>query len=351
MVKELEASLGSEVFSAENNHISCIGHVINLVVQTAIVAGLKAQAPENTDSSDDNDTTETESSASILKSLRSGIRAIRSSPTRRKQYIEFCTNATRKLKLIQLPLDVRTRWDSMYNMLWIAHKQRVAYNKMTMHVNGLSDYFLSDNDWEFIDQLQQFFAPFIAFQKKMSAQKYPTINKAAHPSIKEAAAHAFEKLKKYYSKATQPWSYVGWPEEWIRNAKQQVENEWAKYMPESEQQRLNTSIDVDNGDYKPRTIEEDALAAYLEERQRPAVDKLQFWKGREEAAGGLKDGKPQPLYAMVRFKAGYSGKFNNVFEEELKQEKIKNNNDKAADSETVERNLEEQLIEETLEEI
>lgn len=60
MAKELEASLGSEVFSAENNHISCIGHVINLVVQTAIVAGLKAQAPENTDSSEDNDITEAE---------------------------------------------------------------------------------------------------------------------------------------------------------------------------------------------------------------------------------------------------------------------------------------------------
>ncbi|KAG2219464.1 hypothetical protein INT45_008112 [Circinella minor] len=49
---------------------------------------------------------------------------------------------------------------------------------MTMHVNGLSDYFLSDNDWEFINQLQQFFLPFIGFQKKMPAQKYPTINKA-----------------------------------------------------------------------------------------------------------------------------------------------------------------------------
>ena len=110
--------------------------------------------------------------------MRSGIHAIRSSPTRREQYIEFCINATPKLKPIQLPLDVRTRWDSTYNMLWIAHKQRVAYNKMTMHVNGLADYLLSDNDWEFIDQLQQFFAPFIAFQKKMSAQKYPTINKA-----------------------------------------------------------------------------------------------------------------------------------------------------------------------------
>lgn len=193
------------------------------------------------------------------------------------------------------------------------------------------------------------------------------------------------------------WSYVGWPEEWIRNAKQQVEDEWAKYMPESEQQRLNTSIDVDDGDYEPRTIEEDALASYLEERQRPAVDKLRFWKGREEAAGGLKDGKPQPLYAMVRrylavpassvpsercfsraalfiptqrnrlepqalkesvlidswvrFKAGYSGEFNDVFEEEMKQDKIKNNKNKAVDSETVERNLEEQLIEERLEEI
>ncbi|KAI9243209.1 hypothetical protein BDA99DRAFT_566804 [Phascolomyces articulosus] len=44
---DLESTLGEEVFSAANNHIPCIGHVINLVVQAAIVGGLKAQAPEN----------------------------------------------------------------------------------------------------------------------------------------------------------------------------------------------------------------------------------------------------------------------------------------------------------------
>ncbi|KAG2215584.1 hypothetical protein INT45_006816 [Circinella minor] len=58
----------------------------------------------------------------------------------------------------------------------------------------------------------------------------------------------------------------------------------AKYMPESEQQLLYSLNVTDNGDYKPRTIEEDALAVYL----------------------GIKDG-------------GYSGKFNDVFVEELKQ--------------------------------
>ncbi|KAI7846889.1 hypothetical protein BDC45DRAFT_542406 [Circinella umbellata] len=53
--------------------------------------------------------------------------------------------------------------------------------------------------------------------------------------------------------------------------------------------------------------------------------------------------------SWVRFKASYSGEFNDVFEEELKQEKIKSNKDKAV--ETIERNLEEPLIEERLEEI
>ncbi|KAG2215461.1 hypothetical protein INT45_014297 [Circinella minor] len=63
----------------------------------------------------------------------------------------------------------------------------------------------------------------------------------------------------------------------------------AKYVPESEQQWLYSLINTDDSDYKPRTIEEDALAAYLKERQRPAVEKLQFWKDHKEAASGIKD--------------------------------------------------------------
>ena len=46
MARELEKKVGFAVFSATDNHIPCIGHVINLVVQEAIVKGLKAEAPE-----------------------------------------------------------------------------------------------------------------------------------------------------------------------------------------------------------------------------------------------------------------------------------------------------------------
>ena len=46
MATKLEEKLSSDVFSATNNHIPCIGHVINLVVQEAINRGLKAEAPE-----------------------------------------------------------------------------------------------------------------------------------------------------------------------------------------------------------------------------------------------------------------------------------------------------------------
>ncbi|KAI9243173.1 hypothetical protein BDA99DRAFT_597502 [Phascolomyces articulosus] len=42
MARDLESTLGEEVFSAANNHIPCISHIINLVVQAAIVGGLKA---------------------------------------------------------------------------------------------------------------------------------------------------------------------------------------------------------------------------------------------------------------------------------------------------------------------
>ena len=44
MARELQASLGENVFSATNNYVPCIGHVINLVTQAALAGGLNAQA-------------------------------------------------------------------------------------------------------------------------------------------------------------------------------------------------------------------------------------------------------------------------------------------------------------------
>ena len=95
------------------------------------------------------------------------------------------------MKPIQLVLDVRTRWDSTYNMLRVAFQQRAAYNAM-IYDDDLKRFVLSTSDWAHIGRLQEFFAPFVKFQKKMSAQKYPTINTAT-----TAYNQLFNHLDKY----------------------------------------------------------------------------------------------------------------------------------------------------------
>ena len=63
----------------------------------------------------------------------------------------------------------------MYEMLRVALQQRKAYNLMTIK-DSLAEYTLTHYEWSRIAELQDFFAPFATFQKKMPAQKYPTMN-------------------------------------------------------------------------------------------------------------------------------------------------------------------------------
>ncbi|KAG2216829.1 hypothetical protein INT45_003158 [Circinella minor] len=203
-------------------------------------------------------------------------------------------------------------------MLRGAFLQRSAYNAMTYDDN-LKRYALSTSDFPHIGRLQEFFAPFVKFQKKMSAQKCPTINTETtaynqlfshlnkytrspsiyDPDLLNAAQVAFEKLKKHYSRATQVvysisqvldprcrytwWSYVG--------------EKWSKFQPAISDQDL--AIDEDDG-YEPSFGQTDPLQAYLAEPTNSKADVMRFWKGQEEAAGDIKNGRPDPLYMMAR---------------------------------------------------
>ena len=129
-----------------------------------------------------------------------------------------------------------------------------------------------------------------------------------------AAQVAFEKLKRHYSRATQPvyaiaqaldprcrytwWSYVNWPQSWIANAKKQVEEEWSKFQPAMSDQDL--TIDDDDDDYEPSFGQTDPLQAYLAEPTNSKANVMRFWKGQEEAAGGIKNGSSDLLYMMAR---------------------------------------------------
>ncbi|KAI9243208.1 hypothetical protein BDA99DRAFT_566803 [Phascolomyces articulosus] len=221
---------------------------------------------------------------------------------------------------------------------------------MMLYRDGLRGYILSESDWELIEELQKFFAPFVNFQKKMSAQKYLMINRAT-----TLYNMLFNHLENYtrsnstpvyaISQALDPrchyswWSYVGWLQDWIENAKKQVEDEWAKYVPVSSQQQ-EPSFDADYNDYKLEDIKEDALAAYVAERHQPRQDVTwQYQQGQSQANAASRS----------QFLDGYSSKFTDVFEEEKKKEKQSNNEESGNND--VEFNILEEELEEVLEEI
>ena len=114
----------------------------------------------------------------MIQCLRAGIRAIRSSPHRRSKYVRACKLLKPSLKLVQLVLDVRTCWDFTYNMLCLAIKQQKAYNGTVALDPEMKKYHLDARVWDLVAQIQEFLAPFAQYQKKMSVQKYPTINLA-----------------------------------------------------------------------------------------------------------------------------------------------------------------------------
>ena len=132
-----------------------------------------------------------------------------------------------------------------------------------------------------------------------------------------AADCAFQKLKQYYTRAIQPvyaislaldprcrfswWGSRGWPSTWIQTAKDQVIREWEDhYKPDDPVDQQSSNFDDEYEDYVLEVQETDALQAYLDEKIVAVRDVLQFWRGREQAAGRQQGEDPDPLFRMAR---------------------------------------------------
>ena len=94
-------------FNAENQHIRCFAHIINLTAQD-FLKYLKS-APENEGSKDQ------DGEISIISKLWKVVSAIQSSPQRRERFEAQCKAHDLIHKL--LTLDVITRWNSTYDMI------------------------------------------------------------------------------------------------------------------------------------------------------------------------------------------------------------------------------------------
>lgn len=130
-------------FNAKDNRIMCFSHVVNIAVQHVLRKMSSVKAPENDDDNsegptdDDDDADENRGFGQTFEAaclqdpisrLRKIVMAIRASGQRREALTTWIENGNKsrlfvlqnksvEIKPMQLLRDVRTRWDSTYQMI------------------------------------------------------------------------------------------------------------------------------------------------------------------------------------------------------------------------------------------
>src|SRR5271168_1343503 len=127
-------------FNAKNNRIMCFSHVVNIAVQHVLSKMSSVKAPENdddnsegpTDDADENrgfeQTFQNACAQDLISRLRKIVTAIRASGQRHEALTTWIENGNKsglfvlqntsvEIKPMQLLRDVRTRWDSTYQMI------------------------------------------------------------------------------------------------------------------------------------------------------------------------------------------------------------------------------------------
>lgn len=136
-------------FSVAWNQVECMAHVLNLAAQQ-ILSNFKQPIDSDTydPKSDSSDTMVT--AVSRLSFL---CRKIRNSPKIRRQMKKICDE--KNVKYLVPIIDVKTRWNSTYDMLLRAFEQRHIMSDCIYGIkdNNLIKILLQNSDWDCIVQL------------------------------------------------------------------------------------------------------------------------------------------------------------------------------------------------------
>ena len=121
----------------KQHHVPCMAHVLNLVVERGLKElGNPSLNSENSEGEDDEgcdeDVLEVSSKKAfgkILRRLRKLVLMVSNTPQRISQYKELCEKHKMSNKNL-LITDVRTRWNSIYDMIIAAWEKRKVLNAM-----------------------------------------------------------------------------------------------------------------------------------------------------------------------------------------------------------------------------
>lgn len=189
---ELLARVNGGQFKVKDYRVRCMAHILNLSCQEVIKNLYGAQSNDNdadlTDSEDEMDNPD--EILSFVEKIRRSSAGIRSSPQRREQLAKQCS--VEGLEFKNAILDVRTRWNSTYDMLERALEIRKPLTLTVQSFKQLRHLVLSNDEWNKVMTTINLLKPFKEATKELSEEGVPKLSQTV--SIYNAL---FEHLEKY----------------------------------------------------------------------------------------------------------------------------------------------------------
>ncbi|CAB5341703.1 unnamed protein product [Rhizophagus irregularis] len=314
-------------FDNVNQHVRCLAHIINLAAQEALKS-LKATVNTSDDEllnqheNIQNNNNQVGVVGSILCKLRTLICKIRASPQQREKFSAQCKVADIPDKMVIL--DVRTRWNSTFDMLVRARELKEPLNTLSNSDINLRSFTLNEKEWECLAEIELMLKGFSKATKQICAETYPTIayvipyynillsrledfrdSPGRCKEGKEAASNAIRKLLEYYDKTDTSIYTISlvldprlkiqymkdqkWDKRWIESARKKVlEIYKGKYAP-IEINNINNEYDSSDEDLithisKRRRVEKsNEFETFIKGDRAPALsDTLNWWKRHKE---------------------------------------------------------------------
>lgn len=226
-LKKLEtlASDNGGAFRFKDFRVRCMAHIINLSCQE-IIKSLNGKTTTYLDGSDSEEEDFSVDNLSFIEKIRRSSAGIRSSPQRREQLAKQCS--VEGLDFKNAILDVRTRWNSSYDMLARALEIRKPFELTVQSFSQLKNLMLTTDDWVKVVKTLILLKPFKEATNELSEEGVPKLSQTI--SIYNAL---FEHLEKYSTVRSTEYregrehSRSGDAEGWLQSA---VDAGWAKLM-------------------------------------------------------------------------------------------------------------------------
>lgn len=184
-IQELSMLMDNDgiVFDTEDQHFRCFAHIINLAIQDVLklinikqcLNNLYSDTNEYNDSEDEHEdelsdddmnANENEIFSRIINNIRNTCKKIRRSEQLTIRLKLFCEAAN--IKFVKPVLDVKTRWDSTYDMLNTAIILKPAIVMMWDNCSDLINLKITETDWTILEKIVQFLKQFKYVSKILS---------------------------------------------------------------------------------------------------------------------------------------------------------------------------------------